>query len=187
MRLAMPEFFAAITVASCTIVAAIIAWSDRHPDRSIWPPRNFGWRARMFTWAVTITAIGAAYMAGKTNWNAWEWPHWLRWYVGFPLASVASSVSSYAIAKLGLDQSMGADRGLVTGGIFALARNPTYIANIALCLGWTLLAASWPAAVAAGSLAALYAFAVPFEERWLARTYGAAYTAYCGRVKRWAL
>ena len=183
----MPSLLAAVTVASCAMVAAVIVWSDMHPERSIWPPRRFGWRARMIAWAVTVIAIGSAYMAGRASWNAWEWPHWIRWYVGFPVAWVASSVSSYAIVKLGLDQSMGADRGLVTSRPFAFTRNPTYIANIALCLGWTLLAASWPAAIASASLAALYIFAVPFEERWLTRTYGAAYVAYRDRVKRWAL
>ena len=181
----MPAIFAAVTAASCAIVAAVIVWSDSHPDRPIWPPRRFGWRERIVTWSVTVLAIGAAYMAGRASWNAWDWPDWIRWYVGFPLASMASSVSSYAIVKLGLDQAMGADRGLVTSGIFTLARHPTYIANIALCVGWVLLAASWPAAIAAGSLAALYVFAVPFEERWLTRTYGADYAAYCARAKRW--
>lgn len=183
----MGIFFAAITVACCAGVAAAIAWSAGHPDRAIWPPARFGWRARVLTWTVTIVAIGAAYWAGRLGWNAWNWPAWIRWFVGFPLAMAASSASSLAILRLGLDQSMGADRGLVTGGMFAAIRNPTYIANLALCLGWTLLAACWPAAIASAALAALYVFAVPYEEKWLARTYGDAYADYCARVKRWAL
>ena len=183
----MEMAFASITVAACLAVAAIIAWSDKYPDRAIWPPRKFGWRARIVTWSVTVIAIGAAYYAGRASWNAWGWPDGIRWFVGFPLVSVASSVSSFAIMKLGLDQSMGADRGLVTDGIFSRTRNPTYAANLALCLGWMLLAASWPAAISAGALAALYVFAVPYEERWLARTYGEAWSAYRDRVKRWGL
>lgn len=183
----MEMVFASITVAACLAVAAIIAWSDKNPDRPVWPPRSFGWPARIVTWSVTVIAIGAAYYAGRESWNAWDWPVWLRWYVGFPIVFIASNVSSYAIVKLGLDQSMGADNGLVTGGIFARTRNPTYAANLALCLGWMLLAASWPAAISAGALAALYIFAVPFEERWLARTYGDAWSDYRARVKRWGL
>lgn len=183
----MPYFLALATVAACAAVAAVIAWSAARPERPLWPPLRFGWRARLATWTVTAAAIGAAYLAGRLSWNEWGWPVWPRWYLGFPLAFAASSASSYAIVKLGLDQSMGADRRLVTDGVFALTRNPTYVANLALCLGWTLLAASWPAAIASASLAALYVFAVPFEEKWLARTYGETYTAYCARVKRWAL
>lgn len=176
---------ASITVACCIAVAAAVVWSARHPDRPVWPPAEFDWRARIATWSVTVIAIGAAYMAGRTSWNAWDWPDWIRWYVGFPLAFVASSASSWAIVKLGLDQSMGADRGLVTDGVFARTRNPTYVANLVLCLGWALLAASWPAAIAAGALAALYVFAVPFEEKWLARTYGEAYGRYRDATPRW--
>ena len=183
----MSYLYAAVTAVSCVAVAAIIVWSAARPERPLWPPLHFGWPARIVTWTVTVIAIGAAYLAGRMSWNDWDWPVWIRWYVGFPLAFVASSASSYAILKLGLDQSMGANRRLVTDGVFALTRNPTYIANLALCLGWILLAASWPAAIGAGSLAALYLFAVPFEEKWLARTYGQAYAAYCARVKRWAL
>ncbi|TCD15018.1 methyltransferase family protein [Oricola cellulosilytica] len=176
---------ALLTLLCCVAVAAIVAWSERHPDRAIWPPRRFGWGARMVTWSVTIIAIGGAYMAGRLNWNAWHWPDWIRWYIGFSLVFVSSSVSSWAIIQLGLDQSMGADGNLVTTGPYARSRNPTYIANLALCGGWILLAASWPAAIAAGSLAALYIFAVPYEERWLARKYGAAYSEYRERVPRW--
>jgi protein-S-isoprenylcysteine O-methyltransferase Ste14 len=183
----MPVFFAAVTVVLCAGVAATMSWSAAHPDRSLWPPLRFGWRERSITWAVTIAAIGCAYLAGRESWNAWNWPDWIRWYVGFPLAFVFSSLSSWSIVKLGLDQSMGADNGLVTDGPYAYSRNPTYIGNLLLCLGWVLLAASWPAAIASTALAALYVFAVPFEESWLARTYGQAYDDYRARVKRWAL
>ncbi|WP_421858324.1 methyltransferase family protein [Oricola sp.] len=181
----MAYAYALITLALCIAVAVLIAWSDRHPDRAIWPPRQFGFRARITTWTVTVAAIGAAYLAGRAGWNAWNWPDFVRWYVGFPLTFVSSSVSSWAIVRLGLDQSMGADNGLVTKSPFARTRNPTYLANVALCLGWVLLAASWPALIAAAALAALYAFAVPFEERWLARTYGAAYEQYRANTPRW--
>ncbi|MCI5076251.1 isoprenylcysteine carboxylmethyltransferase family protein [Oricola sp.] len=181
----MPFVYALITATSCIVVALVVAWSSANPDRSIWPPTRFGWRARLVTWSVTTLAIGAAYMAGRTSWNAWNWPDAIRWYVGFPLASVASSASSWAIMKLGLDQSMGANRRLVTDGIFAITRNPTYLANVALCVGWTCLAASWPAAIGAVSLAILYVFAVPHEEEWLSRTYGKDYAAYRESVRRW--
>jgi protein-S-isoprenylcysteine O-methyltransferase Ste14 len=144
-------------------------------------------RDRVLAWTVTIVAIGSAYMAGRASWNAWDWPVWIRWYVGFPLAFVFSSLSSWSIVRLGLDQSMGANNGLVTDGPFAYVRHPTYLGNLVLCAGWILLAASWPALIAAGALAALYLYAVPHEERWLARTYGADYESYRARVKRWGL
>lgn len=181
----MPLFYALITAILCAAVACIIHWSDAHPQRAIWPPRRFGWGARIVTWTVTAIAIGAAYFAGKESWNAWGWPDWLRWGIGAPLIFVVSYLSSWAILKLGPDRSMGAKGGLVTDGVFAWSRNPTYLGNLALCLGWTALAASWPALIASASLAALYVIAVPYEERWLARSYGEDFDLYSRRVPRW--
>jgi protein-S-isoprenylcysteine O-methyltransferase Ste14 len=89
--------------------------------------------------------------------------------------------------KLGLDQSMGANRGLVTGGIFALTRNPTYIANLALCLGWVLLAASWPAALAAGSLGRALRLRRALRGKMARPHLREDYEAYRAGVKRWAL
>lgn len=174
----MPTIYAAITVLLCVLVLVAMR-------RDIWPPKTFGWRERIITWGVTIIAIGCAYLAGTSSFNAWGWPDWIRWYVGFSICFVVSSFSSLAIVQMGLDQAMGANRALKTDGLFARSRNPTYIANITLCAGFVLLAASTPALVAAGALAVLYITAVPHEERWLLQTYGQAYSDYQKRVKRW--
>lgn len=181
----MAYLYAAITVTLCLFVYACAAWTSANPDRPIWPPRHFGWTARIITWVVTIAAIGSAYAAGSASWNAWAWPDWIRWYIGFPIVFIVSSVSSYAIVQLGLDQSMGANIALKTDGLFATTRNPTYIANIAMCLGFAILAASTPAVIAAGALAALYYAAVKHEEIWLTRTYGAPYERYQQSTPRW--
>ena len=181
----MPYLYATITVTLCLFVYGCALWTAKNPQRPVWPPRKWGWTARIITWAVTILALGSAYQAGMTSWNAWNWPDWVRWYVGFPIVFIVSSFSSLAIMQLGLDQSMGANVALKTNGLFARSRNPTYLANIALCIGFILLAASTPALIAAGALAVLYIAAVPCEENWLERTYGDAYRDYTTRVRRW--
>ncbi len=181
----MAFLYAFVTVAFCLGVHAVIRWSDAHPDRPIWPPLRFGAGMRVATWAITVVAIGAAYFAGTGSWNAWGLPNWLRLWIGAPLAVAGSWFSSFAMMKLGLDNSMGARNGLVIDGLFAFSRNPTYLGNLALCLGWVLLAASTPALVSASALATLYIAAVPHEERWLARVYGDAYRSYRNNVRRW--
>lgn len=181
----MAYLYAFITVALCIVVYGCAAYTMRNPDRPIWPPRHFGWGARVITWTITIAAIGSAYIAGASSWNAWNLPDWVRFYIGFPIVFVVSSFSSLAIVQMGFDQAMGADRALKTDGLFAKSRNPTYLANIGLCIGFILLAASTPALIAAGALSALYVAAVPFEEAWLKRTYGAAYAHYSEKTRRW--
>lgn len=181
----MAYLYSFITVVLCVFVYGCAAYTNRNPGSPIWPPRTFGWGARLATWAVTIAAIGSAYLAGSASWNAWGLPDWVRFYIGFPIVFVVSSFSSLAIVQMGFDQAMGANNALKTDGLFAKTRNPTYLANIGLCVGFILLAASTPALIAAGSLSLLYIAAVPLEEAWLQRTYGPHYQAYLDKVPRW--
>lgn len=181
----MAYFFALITVALCALVYACAFYTMQNPDKPIWPPHKFNWGARITTWAVTIAALGSAYMAGSASWNAWGLPDWIRFYIGFLIVFIVSSFSSLAIVQMGFDQAMGANNALKTDGLFAKSRNPTYLANIGLCIGFIVLAASTPALIAAGSLCLLYYMAIPAEEAWLKRTYGADYEAYMQRTQRW--
>jgi len=75
---------------------------------------------------------------------------------------------------------------LVTGGIFAYTRNPMYLGMATWLLAWaawlgTLNALSGPAAFV------LYIgrFQVLPEERALAQLFGAAFTDYRAKVRRW--
>lgn len=75
---------------------------------------------------------------------------------------------------------------LVTGGVFAMSRNPLYVGNILVLLGLFII---WNAPL-------LYLVAVPFtligyraivaaEEAFLADKFGPAYAEYCRDVNRW--
>ncbi len=75
---------------------------------------------------------------------------------------------------------------LVSGGVFALSRNPIYLGD-ALVLAGALL--WWQAVLAAPLVPAFMAFItrrfIRGEERWIAAAYGAEYAAYRARVRRW--
>jgi protein-S-isoprenylcysteine O-methyltransferase Ste14 len=75
---------------------------------------------------------------------------------------------------------------LVTNGAYARTRNPLYLGGTCMWLGWAIWFAS-PAIVAGAALLTIgfCAFAVPFEERRLARRFGPAFTEYTARVPRW--
>jgi protein-S-isoprenylcysteine O-methyltransferase Ste14/chorismate mutase len=76
--------------------------------------------------------------------------------------------------------------GLVTDGMFAHCRNPLYAGNVAIVVGF-LLVAGQGAAVLVGAVlfAAAYALIVRGEERYLAERFGEGYRDYCARVPRW--
>jgi len=81
---------------------------------------------------------------------------------------------------------------LVTGGPYAIVRNPLYVGNALIALGfWLAFAGRLSAAVAIALLAfvavlvvGVYAVIVPLEEAYLARTFGEEYARYRAVVPR---
>jgi len=89
------------------------------------------------------------------------------------------------IARGGKNRRVHAD-DLVTGGVFALARNPLYVGNMLVLFGLFMI---WNAPL-------LYLVAVPFtvigymgivaaEEAFLRDKFGADYEQYCRTANRW--
>jgi protein-S-isoprenylcysteine O-methyltransferase Ste14 len=75
---------------------------------------------------------------------------------------------------------------IVTGGPYRLTRNPMYLALCLLNLGVGLLLCDLvPAALTAVLAAVLNFGVVAREERYLERKFGAEYSAYKRRVRRW--
>ena len=75
---------------------------------------------------------------------------------------------------------------LVTSGPFAVVRNPLYVGNIALWVGFALTARLvWLAPVILVVLGAEYHAIVRWEERLLESRLGDPYRAYAARVPRW--
>jgi protein-S-isoprenylcysteine O-methyltransferase Ste14 len=75
---------------------------------------------------------------------------------------------------------------LVTQGIYRFSRNPMYVGDALMLIGWAL----WLANAAALALVALFIvylnrYQIAPEERALGARYGAAYTEYCRAVRRW--
>lgn len=75
---------------------------------------------------------------------------------------------------------------LVSSGPFAWVRNPLYLGNIMLWVGFALSAGlAWLAPVIAALLFAAYHAVVLWEEQLLAARLGDAYREYAARVPRW--
>jgi protein-S-isoprenylcysteine O-methyltransferase Ste14 len=91
------------------------------------------------------------------------------------LKSIGSNVSPYAPAT-----------ALATNGVFAMTRNPGYVAATLLYLGIALRARSLPALVMLPvALALLERLVIDPEERYLKRRFGAEYRAYRKATPRW--
>ncbi|MGD9602184.1 MAG: isoprenylcysteine carboxylmethyltransferase family protein [Gammaproteobacteria bacterium] len=75
---------------------------------------------------------------------------------------------------------------LVTSGVYRVTRNPMYVGMLCLLLAWAVHLGTWLACAGpVGFVLFLTRFQIVPEERVLVRTFGAQYTAYASRVRRW--
>lgn len=75
---------------------------------------------------------------------------------------------------------------LVTDGIYRLTRNPMYLGDFFILLGWGLYLASFPALLASGLFVLwIDRVQIPSEESALVKRFGESYETYRRKVRRW--
>ncbi len=109
--------------------------------------------------------------------------------VGMIVAVVGIVLTSVAQSAMGKEWRIGVDAeertDLVTGGAFAIVRNPIYTAMFGTAVGLVLMVPNWVAIVALLLLVASVELEVRFvEEPHLRRLHGDEYAAYRAQVGR---
>lgn len=107
---------------------------------------------------------------------------------GIGLVAFGELLRLWAVRHIGVISRTRSDRlgPLITGGPFAYIRNPLYIGNLALWVGFALAAhVPWIALLVAILLALEYHAIVRWEEGLLLARRGDEYRAYMARVPRW--
>ena len=74
---------------------------------------------------------------------------------------------------------------LITSGVFAMSRNPIYVAFAFILLGQFLIFSNWILLVYIGAAIWLFHRQVLREEDYLKQHYGNEYLEYCDRVRRY--
>jgi protein-S-isoprenylcysteine O-methyltransferase Ste14 len=114
-----------------------------------------------------------------------SWLNWIGLAVGSAgvVATLEAQLSMGASWRIGVDPSERTD--LVTGGAFALVRNPIFSAMLITAIGLTLMVPNPVALVGLAVLVAALELQVRcVEEPHLVATHGDAYYAYAERVGR---
>mmetsp|Transcript_16117 Transcript_16117/g.30375 ORF Transcript_16117/g.30375 Transcript_16117/m.30375 type:complete len:195 (+) Transcript_16117:67-651(+) len=79
-------------------------------------------------------------------------------------------------------------QAIVTEGVFSWSRNPIYVSMVAGVVSVGVVCHTWWGALAAAYLAAtLHWRVIPYEEAYLAKTFGQRYEEYKVKVPRWIL
>jgi len=102
------------------------------------------------------------------------------------LAVLFFSMGQFFFARTQLLPTSEVNNQLVTSGVYALTRNPMYLAMTLVSLGvavWVGRPLMYLAPVLMFTVANV-AF-IPFEEAKMRRQFGDAFDAYCKRVRRW--
>ena len=171
------------SVAGLYLFVALV-WSIIHPDRRVWPPKEATTGLKVRVWAATIAIFAAGFGVGLIDWNELGWPAGLRWGVGLSLIILGNIVVWSGVMSIGFDATSGEVDTLKTDGLYAHSRNPQYIADMAIILGWAVLSASSLAFVLALGGILVLGLAPFAEEPWLEENYGQQYREYKSRVRR---
>jgi protein-S-isoprenylcysteine O-methyltransferase Ste14 len=111
----------------------------------------------------------------------------LEW-VGVLVVLSGELLRIWAVHHIGVISRTRSDRlgPLVATGPFSLVRNPLYLGNILLWVGFSCSARLvWLAPIVLALLALEYHAIVRWEERLLEARFGDGYRAYAARVPRW--
>ena len=107
---------------------------------------------------------------------------------GAVLVALGEAIRLWGVRHIGAISRTRSDRlgPLVVSGPFALVRNPLYVGNIALWVGFAVSARLlWLVPVLVAILAFEYHAIVRWEERLLEERLGDRYRAYAAQVPRW--
>src|SRR3954467_4606577 len=109
-------------------------------------------------------------------------------WLGVPIVALGELLRLWAVHHIGVISRTRSDRlgPLIDTGPFSLVRNPLYLGNILLWVGFAVSARLlWLAPVIVAVLAFEYHTIVKWEEGLLTARIGAAYGDYTRRVPRW--
>lgn len=98
--------------------------------------------------------------------------------LGSTLFMGGTTLASYAMGYLGLWDALGLEAELVIEGPFAVSRNPGYIGDLILMVGYVILSDSRLSGIVAAGAVLWFLVAPLTEEPWLEKQYGKDYRRY---------
>lgn len=183
----MLPFLLILSLLFLAILIGTIVFSIAYPKRRIWPPPAQQTWQYYLVWLLTLTAFLLLIVIGIMDWNSLSWPAAVRWLAGLLLIAVGNLLAWGGVWQFGMKKTSGAAGSLVTTGMYRYSRNPQYICDIGILIGWILLSGSaWAIPAAAAGIVAFVL--APFaEEPWLEELHGDEFRKYRQRTPRFLI
>jgi Phospholipid methyltransferase len=167
-----------------TVLNALLIATMTSSSFKLWPtPSTTSWQHYVF-WPLFRGGLGLTILYCLLT------AHWPRgdetvpFAIGAAFAFAGAAFTVYGYFDLGIENTYGADEGLVTDGLYRYSRNPQYVASILAFFG-AALAIGEPHVIILCALAILVYVILPYtEEPWLQRAYGDVYLDYKRRTPR---
>lgn len=154
--------------------------SDPRPERAA-VTRLGGWLFKRRSWLPIPIALSLLLLRPSSQSTGLVW-------LGLALVALGEAVRLWAVHHIGVISRTRSERlgPLISTGPFGHVRNPLYLGNIALWLGFTLAAGLvWLAPIILLLLAVEYHAIVRWEEELLLARMGPPYRDYVASVPRW--
>jgi protein-S-isoprenylcysteine O-methyltransferase Ste14 len=161
------------------------------PSLQVWPPPGRQtWQYRL-VWTLFLCATIGLLVVGGLDAGSLGLRRWIgeagSLIAGTTLFGVGTAIASYAMGFLGRRAALGLEDELITEGPYTWSRNPGYVGDLTVLLGYTLLTDSRLAGLVALVGGLWFVLAPLAEEPWLDDLYGDAYRCYKTRHPRWLL
>lgn len=160
------------------VTLAALVWSVAYPAKRIWPPNTYSTWTPVVVWVPTFALFGTLIALGVIGWGQMPIPNWVRFGLGIPIIVFSNIVVWNEVRGFGIAQTGGAQGTLKTDGLYRYSRNPQYVADACMILGWLLLSSSVAALLVGAAAITVLLFAPHAEESWMKERYGEAYEAY---------
>lgn len=162
--------------------ALLVSWWDSR--YRVWPPPSRNSWQFWFTWILIVLITAGIVLLGFRYGQPARRITSPVGIVGILAIAVGLVIALAGIFRLGSHQSTGLKGQLVTGGIYQYTRNPQYVGDVLILIGWSFIAGTGTVWLTAG-LAILWFLLAPFvEEPWLEKQFGEEYEQYCEEVPR---
>jgi len=173
-------FWTTLTVTSALDVTLLVTLAG--PGIQVWPPPGPDtWQYRL-TWTLFALSFAGFLVVGGLDAGSLGLRRWLgetgTLILGSTLFMGGTALASYAMGFLGRRGALGLEAELVTEGPFAMSRNPGYVGDLLLIVGYVILTDSRLAGIV-GAMGAVWFLLAPLaEEPWLEEQYGESYRRY---------